>query len=187
MPDRDVADLHWSLTWEDDVSDDEHAALAGLLRRCFPHSRAGFVGSCSWSNARPELRLVGHDGRRPVAHLGVLRRFVRVGSASLLVGDVGLVAVDPDMRRRRVGAALLGQAADTLHRLELPFGFLSCGEHVAPFYAASGWQRIGNPVRMIRADARVQVYGGVSMALPVRASMEEWPVGGMVDRNGPEV
>jgi nodulation protein A len=39
---------------------------------------------------------------------------------------------------------------------------------------------------MVRADGRVQVYGGVSMVLPVRAEIDGWPAG-QVDRNGWEV
>ena len=57
-------------------------------------------------------------------------------------------------------------------RLELPFGFLTCGEHVAGFYATGGWVRVPGPTRMVRADGRVQVYGGVSMVLPVRRGID---------------
>jgi nodulation protein A len=39
---------------------------------------------------------------------------------------------------------------------------------------------------MVRADGRVQVYGGVSMVLAVRREIGEWPAG-RVDRNGWEV
>ena len=39
---------------------------------------------------------------------------------------------------------------------------------------------------MVRADGRVQVYGGVSMVLPVHAVIDDWP-DGQVDRNGWEV
>lgn len=182
-----VAELDWSLSWEDDLSDDEHRSYAEFLRRCYPHSRADFGGARSWSNARPELRLVGHDGDRPVAHLGVLRRFLQVASTSIPVGDVGLVAVDPDRRGRGTGAVLLGRAAAVLHDLALPFGFLTCGERVVPFYEACGWMRVANPTRMIRADGRVQVYGGAVMVLPVRAARATWPAAGRVDRNGPEI
>jgi nodulation protein A len=38
----------------------------------------------------------------------------------------------------------------------------------------------------VRADGRVQVYGGVSMVLPVRRAIEAWPAG-RIDRNGWEV
>jgi nodulation protein A len=58
---------------------------------------------------------------------------------------------------------------------------------VAPFYATAGWMRVDGGTRMVRADGRVQVYGGVSMVLPVHAPLQEWPAGCLVDRNGLEI
>ncbi|WP_425570543.1 GNAT family protein [Pseudonocardia adelaidensis] len=46
------------MAWEDDLADDEHGRLAGLLGEAFPHPRADFSGTRSWSSGRPELRLV---------------------------------------------------------------------------------------------------------------------------------
>lgn len=182
-------DLRWSSIWEDDVLDDEHRALAALFARCFPRSRTAFTGARSWSSGRPELRLVGRLDGRTVAHVGVLRRFLRVPErdVSVLVGDVGLVAVDPDVQGLGVGAQLLARTAATLHDLELPFGYLTCGHHVAPFYATAGWVRTDGGTRMVRADGRVQVYGGASMVLPVHAPFQEWAAGCLVDRNGLEI
>ena len=181
----------WATHWEDDLVAGDHEALAGLLRRCFPRSRAGFPGARSWASGRPELRLVGRVAARPVAHVAVLRRFLqldggRPDGGAQLVGDVGLVGVDPDRQGTGLGADLLARTAAALHGLELPFGFLTCGEQVAGFYGTGGWVRVDNPVRLIRRDQRVQVYGGMAMVLPVRAGMSEWPVGGL-DRNGYEV
>ena len=146
------------------------------------------TGSRSWISGRPELRVVAADAAdRPVAHLAVLRRFLQVDSGgSVLVGDVGLVGVDPALRGTGLGRVLLARTAAVLHELAVEFGFLTCGEQVAGFYAAAGWRRVGNPVRMIRADGRIQVYGGVSMVLPVRAGMDGWPTG-RLDRNGYEL
>jgi nodulation protein A len=181
-----AADLSWEWTWEDDLTAGDHEVLGVLLARCFPRSFTPFGPGRSWSSARPELRLVGRVAGRPVAHVAVLRRVLQVGGAAVIVGDVGLVAVDPDVQGRRAGAALLSRCRDRLHDLDLPFGFLTCGEHVAGFYAAGGWTRVPGPTRMVRADGRVQVYGGVSMVLPVRRGIEAWPVG-QVERNGWEV
>jgi nodulation protein A len=180
------AALSWTATWEDDLGDDDHAALGALLARCFPRSFTPFGPGRSWSSARPELRLVGSVAGRPVAHLAVLRRFLQVGDVAVLVGDVGLVAVDLDVQGSGVGAALLARCRSTLDDLDLPFGYLTCGKHVAGFYASGGWVAVPGPTRMVRADGRVQVYGGVSMVLPVRRGIEDWPAG-RVDRNGWEV
>jgi nodulation protein A len=175
----------WTVTWEDDLDDADHAALGALLARCFPRSRTPFGPGRSWSSARPELRLVGSAGR-PLAHAGVLRRFLQVGDVATPVGDVGLVAVDPDAQGHGVGGALLVRCRDLLDGLDLPFGYLTCGEQVAGFYASAGWVRVPGPTRMVRADGRVQVYGGASMVLPVRRGIDAWPAG-RVDRNGWEV
>jgi nodulation protein A len=181
-----TADPSWAWTWEDDLDGDDHAALGALLARCFPRSRTSFGPGRSWSSARPEQRLVGSAAGRPVAHLAVLRRFLQVGEVPVVVGDVGLVGVDPDAQGSGVGAILLARCRDRLLGLDLPFGFLTCGEPVAGFYASGGWVPVAGPTRMVRADGRVQVYGGVSMVLPVRRGIDEWPAG-RVDRNGWEV
>jgi nodulation protein A len=181
-----AADLSWAWTWEDDVTAAEHDALGALLARCFVRSRTPFGSGRSWSSARPELRVVARSGDRPVAHLAVLRRFLQVDGRAVLVGDVGLVAVDPALRGGGLGAELLARGRATLDGLELPFGYLTCGAQVAGFYEGGGWVRVPGPTRMVRADGRVPVYDGVSMVLPVRVGIDRWPAG-QVDRNGWEV
>lgn len=181
-----MAELTWTTAWEDDLGPDDHSALGALLARCFPRSRTPFGPGRSWSSARPELRLVGGAGSGPVAHLGVLRRFLQVRDEGVLVGDVGLVGVEPGRQGGGVGAELLAHGRETLRRLDLPYGYLTCGEEVAGFYASGGWVRVPGPTRMVRADGTVQVYDRVSMVLPVRRGIEEWPAG-QVDRNGWEV
>jgi nodulation protein A len=177
------------VAWEDDLTDDEHSWLARLLGEAFPHSRADFSGTRSWSSGRPELRVVAWCDDRPVAHLGVLRRFLRVAErdASVLVGDVGLVAVAAEERGTGLGRELLRRGDAVLRGLDVPFGYLTCGEHVAPFYERCGWVPVSGGTRMIRADGRVQVYGGASMVRQVHAPLAEWPDGCLVDRNGLEV
>ncbi|WP_084713210.1 GNAT family N-acetyltransferase [Streptacidiphilus rugosus] len=182
--------LTWAVSWENDLPPEGHDALAGLLARAYPRHVELFRDGCTWSGARPELRVVGSAGDRPVAHLGLVRRFLRVQQtgASLLVGDVGLVAVDPDLQGRGVGRALLDHTLRTMTELALPFGFLTCRPEVVPFYRSGGWQRLdGQITRMIDNDHRPEVYDGPAMALPVRAPMTDWPHGLTVDRNGLEV
>jgi nodulation protein A len=121
-----------------------------------------------------------------VAHLAVLRRFLQIGDVAQLVGDVGLVAVDPELQGSGVGADLLTRCRTTLHELDVPFGYLTTGPRVAGFYEAGGWMVIPGPTRMVLADGRVQVHPDVSMVLPVHRPIGEWPAG-QVDRNGWEV
>jgi len=176
-------DLDWTSVWEDDVVD--HASLAALLAQAFPQTRR-IGGEQSWSSARPELRLVGRADGQVVAHAAVLRRFLQIDGRAQLVGDVGLVAVDPARHGAGLGAALLTQVREALCELGVPFGFLTCGEQVAGFYARGGWARVPGPTRMVRADGRTQVYGGVSMVLALATPLDAWP-SGRIDRNGWEV
>jgi nodulation protein A len=173
----------WTSVWEDDV--DDHAALGRLLARAFPRSRT-LGGAQSWSSARPELRLIGRANGQVVAHAAILRRFLQIDGHAQLVGDVGLVAVDPARHGTGLGAALLAQIREALCGLGMPFGFLTCGEQVAGFYARGGWARVPSPTRMIRADGQTQVYGGVSMVLALATPLDAWPTG-RIDRNGWEV
>ena len=176
-------DLDWTSVWEDDVVD--HAELAVVLARAFPH--AGRIGGeQSWSSARPELRLVGRADGQVVAHAAVLRRFLQIDGRAQLVGDVGLVAVDPARHGSGLGAALLVRVREALCGLGMPFGFLTCGSRWRASTPAAGGSRVPGPTRMIRADGRMQVYGGVSMVLALATPLDAWP-SGRIDRNGWEV
>lgn len=186
------ADVAWTAAWEDDLAPADHDDVGALLARAFARSAAPFGPGRSWASARPERRIVARSGGAVVAHVGLLRRFVQIGDAARigdvgqLVGDVGLVAVHPDRHGTGLGAALLARCAAELDRLAVPFGLLTCGDHVAGFYARAGWVRVPGPVRMVRADGTVQVYGWATMVLPVRAGVDGWPPG-RVERNGLEV
>lgn len=182
--------LRWLLTWENDVSTEEHEALARMLARAYPRHAELFSGRRSWSGARPEARIIGKVSDRPIAHLGLLRRFLRVpdSGASLLVGEVGLVAVDPDFQRGGIGGELLDQTARVMTELAVPFGFLTCRPGIIPFYRGGGWQLMeGQIIRMINNSQQPEVYRGPAMVLPISAPMPDWPHGCIIDRNGLEV
>ncbi|MGD9526336.1 GNAT family N-acetyltransferase [Pseudonocardia sp.] len=177
----------WAAIWEDDLAAADHDAIGTLLARCFPRSRTPFGPGRSWASGRPEVRLLARCGSRVVAHLGVLRRFLRVDAAARLVGDVGLVGVDPSRQGTGLGGELLVRGRALLDELGMPFGFLTCGHHVSGFYATGGWAEVTGGTRMVRADGTVQVYGAASMVLPVHAPLAQWPHGRRVDRNGLEL
>jgi nodulation protein A len=184
-----MRDIEWTLRWEADLVEHEHTALAALLARYYPRDAATFTGSRSWFSARPEGRLIGfHDGR-PVAHLAFVRRMLRLESGgSQLVGDVGLVGVDPDFQGTGLGRRLLATATDTLRSLELPFGFLTCAPELVGFYTGGGWrQAVGLETRMLGADLRPEVFTGPAMVLPVTACFADWPAGRTIIRDGAEV
>lgn len=184
-----MADIEWTLRWEADLTAAEHTDLATLFARYYPEDHATFTGTRSWMSARPEARVVGYDGDRPVAHIGFVRRMLRVESGgSLLVGDVGLVGVDPDRQGTGLGRRLLAETTARLTALDLPYGFLTCAPTVVPFYAKGGWQQAtGQVTRMLGRDHRPESYSGPAMVLPVTAAFADWPTGQTVIRDGSEV
>jgi len=181
--------LVWRLRWEADLSRDEHDAVAALLSRIYPDHAATFAEGRSWSGARPEGRVIGYSEDRPVAHLGFLRRMLRINDdSSLLVGDVGLVGVDPSLHRSGIGLRLLEEVSISFHDLALPFGFLTCRPDVVRFYERAGWRELpGQVTRMIDNDLQLETYTGPALALSVRAPLSEWPSGHTVIRDGLEV
>jgi nodulation protein A len=184
-----VEHLRWSVTWETDRDGAEHPQLARLLARAYPGEAARLAGSRSWTGARPELRVVGRDGEVPVAHAGVVRRFLRaVGAgpgADVLVGHVGLVAVDPERHGRGLGRALMTQVVDTLVGLDVPFGFLTCGPDVEGFYRAAGWTRLpGVAVRMVTIDDRTETSREPVMVHAAGRPLDDWPAADVLAQDG---
>jgi nodulation protein A len=184
-----MGDIEWTLRWETDLLENEHTALAALLARFYPQDAAVFTGTRSWFSARPEGRLIGFDGGRPVAHLAFVRRMLRLESGgSQLVADVGLVGVDPDFQGNGLGRVLLARATDTFLSLNLPFGFLTCAPELVGFYTGGGWHRaVGVETRMLGLDLLSETFTGPAMVLPVTASFAEWPAGQTIIRDGAEV
>ncbi|MCU1445448.1 GNAT family N-acetyltransferase [Cryobacterium sp.] len=184
-----MPEIEWTLRWEADLSEHDHAALAALFARYYPRDAATFTGAHSWFGARPEARVIGYHSGRPVAHLGFIRRMLRLETGeSQLVADVGLVGVDPDYQGNGLGGRLLAEAAAALRSLALPFGFLTCAPDLVAFYAGGGWRpATGQVTRMIDTDLQPETYTGPALVLPVTASFADWPVGQSIIRDGLEV
>ncbi|WP_328305413.1 GNAT family N-acetyltransferase [Actinomycetospora sp. NBC_00405] len=182
-----MTDLTWSVSWETELDDAAHGALAALLARAYTAEADRFTDGRSWVGARPELRVVARAGETPVAHAGVIRRFLRAlpDGPDVLVGDVGLVAVDPDRHGSGLGRELMARVVATLVDLDIPFGFVSCGPDVEGFYRAAGWTRLpGVSVRLIDTHHRTRVDPGPAMVHAVGRPLSAWPAATVLARDG---
>ncbi len=184
--------LGWRRVWEADLIAGDHEELRLLLAGSFPaHAARGVYAQRSWAAARPELRLLGLDpqaGGRPVAHVGVTRRFVRVGGQPVLVADTGMVAVHPSWRGLGLGRALLARHLELLAGLDVPFGFLTCVAGTVPYYEGGGWRRLPQVAvtQLSPQGCAAQTSTPAAMVLPVSRGMSAWPAGDVV-RDGYEV
>jgi nodulation protein A len=182
-----MTDLTWSVSWETELDGAAHGSLAALLARAYAGQSDRFADGRSWAGARPELRVVARAAGKPVAHAGVVRRFLRTlpEGHDVLVGDVGLVAVDPDQHGGGVGRALMARVVAALVDLDVPFGFVSCGPAVEGFYRAAGWTRLpGVTVHLIDTHHRTRVDDGPAMVHAAGRPLSAWPAADVFARDG---
>ncbi|MFH0301638.1 NodA family N-acyltransferase [Bradyrhizobium sp. 31Argb] len=194
--------VRWKLCWENELQLADHVELAEFFRKTYGPTGAfngkPFEGSRSWAGARPELRVIGYDSRGVAAHMGLLRRFIKVGAVDVLVADLGLYAVRRDFEG--LGVTYHGAVhvlRPTLQELGVPFGFgavrPALQKHVERV-ARHGWATVlsGVRVRSTLPDVRLdkpptRTEDVLIVILPIGRSMSEWPTGTMIDRNGPEL
>ena len=120
------------------ITNDDEAAIAALLARCFDTD----FGGRSFFQVRHSWRHIIRQGEI-IAHLAVQLRAVRLGGQLLTIAGVADVATDPDHRGRGHAATLLSAAITTARqspaRHILLFG-------AAGLYPAAGFRPISNPL-----------------------------------------
>lgn len=174
----------WETRWETTLTEPELVEIRELLGAAFPDYPGGVHRG--WLGERPELRILGLEDGRLIAHAGVLRRHLRVRTTgvSFLVGDVGMVAVHPTEQSRGVGAALMRRVAVTLASLGVEHGCLCTSDDRAGFYLGVGWLRAPQIMHGISLCNQSRPCTGPVMFYPV--SGVAWPTGEL-ERNGREI
>lgn len=194
------SDVRWKVCWENDLELADHVELTEFFRKTYG-SLGGFngkpfEGGHSWSGARPEMRVIGYDSRGVAAHMGLLRRFIKVGDTDLLVGELGLWAVRSDLERPGLSHSMLLMYPE-LQRLGVPFVFGTVRHalyrHVDRL-CRGGLATIltGVRVRSTLADVYLdlpltRVEEVLVVVFPIGRPMSEWPSGTLIERNGPEL
>ncbi|SFN83953.1 beta-1,4-N-acetylglucosamine oligosaccharide N-acyltransferase NodA [Bradyrhizobium sp. Rc3b] len=195
------AQVRWSRRWESELQLADHAELAEFFRKSYGPTGAfnaqPFEGNRSWAGARPEVRVIGYDARGIAAHLGLLRRFINVGGVDLLVGELGLYAVRPDLEGLGISHAMRVMYP-MLEELGIPFGFgtvrPALAKHMTRLVGRQGLATLmsGIRVRSTHPDVYpnlppIRIEDVIVVVFPVGRSISEWPAGTIIDRNGPEL
>ncbi|PRX17206.1 beta-1,4-N-acetylglucosamine oligosaccharide N-acyltransferase NodA [Paraburkholderia sp. BL18I3N2] len=193
--------VRWRLAWENELRLADHIELSEFFQNTYGPTGAfnakPFEGNHSWAGARPEVRAIGYDARGVAAHVGALRRFIKVGAVDLLVAELGLYAVRPDLEGLGI-PHLMRVMYPVLQELDVPFGFgtvrHALRQHIARLLGRHGLATIVSGVR-VRSTLRevhldtppTRIEDVLIVVLPIGRSMSDWPTGTIIDRNGPEL
>ncbi|NGO52099.1 NodA family N-acyltransferase [Allomesorhizobium camelthorni] len=192
--------VQWRLCWENELQVADHVELADFFRKTYGPTGAfnakPFEGNRSWVGARPELRAIGYDSKGIAAHLGLLRRFIKVGAVDLLVAELGLYGVRPDLEGLGI-ARSIHVMSPVLHELGVPFGFGTVrhalrnhlerfGRHGLMTVVSGVCVRSTHPQVHLHLPA-TRVEDVLVVVMPIARPMSEWPTSAIIDRNGPEL
>ncbi|MQW86680.1 NodA family N-acyltransferase [Sinorhizobium saheli] len=194
------SDVRWKICWETDLQVDDHAELSAFFRNTYGPTGAfnaqPFEGGRSWAGARPEMRVIAYDSRGVAAHMGLLRRFIKVGEVDLLVGELGLWGVRRDLEGLGLSHSMFTMYPE-LQRLGVPFAFGTVRhalyKHVDRL-CRGGIATILQGVRVRSTLPEVyldlpatRIEDPLVVVFPIASSIDEWPSGTLIDRNGPEL
>lgn len=98
--------MHYRAVAEWELSEPERTQIAELLDVCFPET---FEGRTYYKQLA-SLRVLALHEQRLVGHLALDHRVIRVGSDVVPILGIVDLAVDPNERRKGVGAELLHRA-----------------------------------------------------------------------------
>lgn len=113
-------------------------------------------------------------GGRLVAHTGLVRPPVTVGTAETEVVGFGGVAVAPDLRGQGLARLVVDGAREHARTMGPPYGLLFCRPPLLPLYQRLGRQALAGEVHVEQPDGPVVPLR--TMWAPLRDG-EHWPEG----------
>jgi GNAT superfamily N-acetyltransferase len=147
----------------------------------FEDGEEDFGNGIEWADSS-HWEVLGWFAKQLVSRISVIKREIRIGDQTYIIGGIGGVATHPDWRRHGFARALM-QAVEDLIRSEVKvdFGMLFCGEKMIPYYAHCGYIQVFNPLYILQKGQRLP-FSDNKMVLAI--SGKAWP-DGEVDVQGP--
>ncbi|RAZ85599.1 acyltransferase [Mesorhizobium hawassense] len=193
-------DLKWKICWETELQVDDHAQLSEFFRNTYgptgEFNAKPFEGGRSWAGARPEMRVIGYDPYGVAAHIGMLRRFIRVGEVDLLVGELGLWGVRSNLEGLGLTHSMFMMYPE-LQRLGVPFAFGTIRHALYKRVDRLCRGGVGTILPGVRVHSTLpEVYPDLpatrieeplAVVFPIARPIDQWPSGTTIVRNGPEL
>ncbi|MBY2996363.1 NodA family N-acyltransferase [Rhizobium leguminosarum] len=194
------SEVRWKICWENELEASDHAELAEFFCKTYGPTGAfnakPFETGRSWGGARPERRAIAYDSRGVASHMGVLRRFIKVGTTDLLVAELGLYGVRPDLEGLGIAHSVRAMFP-VLRELSVPFAFGTVRHAMRNHmerYCRDGTANMmtGLRVRSTLPDAHpdlpaTRTEDVLVLVVPLDRPMTEWPAGSLIERNGSEL
>ncbi|MEX3672179.1 NodA family N-acyltransferase [Paraburkholderia phenoliruptrix] len=192
--------VQWKLCWENELQLSDHLQLAQFFRTTYGPTGAfnakPFEGGRSWAGARPELRAIAYDAQGVAAHMGSLRRFIKVGTTDVLIAELGLYGVRPDLEGLGVSHSIRA-LYPVLQELRVPFAFGTVRHALKSHFARLCRHGMGTILSGVRVRSTLpnvhldlpatRVEDVLAVILPIDSAMREWPDGTTIERHGPEL
>ncbi|AFT90557.1 MULTISPECIES: NodA family N-acyltransferase [Paraburkholderia] len=192
--------VQWRLCWENELDLSDHVELARFFRTTYGPTGAfnakPFEGGRSWAGARPELRAIAYDSKGVAAHMGSLRRFIKVGSVDVLVAELGLYGVRPDLEGFGIGHSIRAMYP-VLQELRVPFAFGTVRHALKNHFARLFRNGMGTILHGVHVRSTLpnvhldlpptRIEDVLAVILPIGSPLSEWPDGAAIERNGPEL
>ncbi|MEX3693946.1 NodA family N-acyltransferase [Paraburkholderia sp. BR14263] len=192
--------VQWKLCWENELQLSDHLELAHFFRTTYgptgPFNAKPFDGGRSWAGARPELRAIAYDSQGVAAHMGSLRRFIKVGATDVLVAELGLYGVRPDLEGLGISQSIRAMYP-VLQELRVPFAFGTVRHALKNHFTRLCRHGMGTIIPGVRVRSTLpnvhldlpatRVEDVLAVILPIDRAMSEWPHGTQIERNGPEL
>ncbi|UVC15476.1 NodA family N-acyltransferase [Mesorhizobium onobrychidis] len=194
------SEVRWRLCWESELQLAEHNELSDFFRNTYGRMGAfhakPFEGGRSWAGARPEFRAIGRDADGVAAHVGLLRRFIKVGDVDLLVAELGLYGVRLDLEGLGISFSMRS-LYPALQQMGVPFAFGTVRPEMRNHVQRLCGAGLGNIVSGVRIRSTLadmhpdlqptRLDDDLVFVSPIGRSMDEWPSGTLIERNGPEL
>lgn len=136
--------MNLSIVAEADMTPSLDERIRAGLCACFPADVAAFRTTRAWHGSSPEFSVLLQEADRLIAHVGIVKRAIDVGSRPLLVAGVQNVFVLPERRGKNLSGLVLETAMAEARRRGCDCGLLFCVPPLESAYRRCRWRALGS-------------------------------------------